>query len=180
MLAQFLSSKNGEEITKNISYILQFTDSARFVGVSLSNLVNNLSEGIQSIKFKFRNDDKKCESCGNNYDYCNCFLENIIFEDDSKEYKSLCCNTNYQHMFDGKLKEQFFNTYKFYNLNNNKFILLLQKGVYPYEYRNDWKKFNETSLPKNFHSHLNIEDITDADHMHAKRVCRRILSFLCS
>ena len=27
-----------------------------------------------------------------------------------------------------------FNTYRFSNHNNNKFILLLQKGVYPYEY----------------------------------------------
>ena len=35
--------KNGEEITKNISYILQFIDSARFMASSLSNLVNDLS-----------------------------------------------------------------------------------------------------------------------------------------
>ena len=26
------------------------------------------------------------------------------------------------------------------------FILLLQKGVYPYEYMDDYKKFNETLL----------------------------------
>ena len=36
--------KNGEEFTKNISYILQFTDSARSMASSLSNLANNLSE----------------------------------------------------------------------------------------------------------------------------------------
>ena len=41
--------KNGEEITKNISYVLQFIDSARFMTSSLSNLVNNLSEGIHRI-----------------------------------------------------------------------------------------------------------------------------------
>ena len=41
--------KNGEEITKNISYVLQFIDSARFMISSLSNLVNNLSEGIHRI-----------------------------------------------------------------------------------------------------------------------------------
>ena len=40
------------------------------------------------------------------------------------------------------------NTYKFSNLDNNKFILLLRKGVYPYEYMDDWKKFNETLLPE--------------------------------
>ena len=35
------------------------------------------------------------------------------------------------------------------------------------------EKFNETSLPKkDFESHLNMEDITDADYVHAKRVCK--------
>ena len=31
---------------------------------SLSNLVKNLSEGIQNIKCKYSHDDKKCETCG--------------------------------------------------------------------------------------------------------------------
>ena len=36
------------------------------------------------------------------------------------------------------------------------------------------EKFNETSLPKKeiFCSHLNIEDITDADYVHTKEVCK--------
>ena len=36
-----------------------------------------------------------------------------------------------------------------------------------------WEKFNETSLPEkeDFCSHLNMEDVTDADQAHAKRVC---------
>ena len=51
--------KNGEKITKNISYILQFIDSARFMVSPLSNLVNNLSEGIYRIKGKYWHDDKK-------------------------------------------------------------------------------------------------------------------------
>ena len=38
----------------------------------------------------------------------------------------------------------------------------------------DWKKFNETSLPekKIFYSHLNMAYITDADYAHEKRVCK--------
>ena len=52
--------KNGEEITKNVSYILQFIDSSRFMGSSWSNLVNNLFEGIHNSKYKFRHNDKKC------------------------------------------------------------------------------------------------------------------------
>ena len=36
------------------------------------------------------------------------------------------------------------------------------------------KKFNETSLPdkEDFYSHLNMEDITDADYAHAKTICK--------
>ena len=38
----------------------------------------------------------------------------------------------------------------------------------------DLEKFNETSSPQkeDFYSHLNMEDITDADYTHAKRVCK--------
>ena len=45
--------KNGEAITKNISYILQFIGSARFMASPLSNLVNNLSEGTHKVKYKY-------------------------------------------------------------------------------------------------------------------------------
>ena len=64
--------------------------------------------------------------------------------------------------FDEKLKRQFFNTYQFSDYDINKFIWLLWKGAYPYEYMDDWKKFNETSVPEkeDFYSHLNMEDIT--------------------
>ena len=75
-----------------------------------------------------------------------------------------------------KLKKQFLNTYKFSNRDSNKFILLLGKGVYSYEYMNDWEKFKEMSLPEKeyFYSHLNMENITDEDYTHAKRVCKDI------
>ena len=38
----------------------------------------------------------------------------------------------------------------------------------------EWEKFHETSLfeKEDFYSHLNIEDITDADYVHPKRVCK--------
>ena len=47
--------------------------------------------------------------------------------------QTLCCNENYEKIFNKNLKKQFFNTYKFSKHDNNKFILLLRKGVYPYE-----------------------------------------------
>ena len=51
---------------------------------------------------------------------------------------------------------------------------MLQKGVYPYEYDDDWEKFNETSLPekprkKHFYTHLNMEYIIDANYAHVKK-----------
>ena len=107
---------------------------------SLSNFVNNLSEEIHKIKCKYGHEDKKCGTCGIKYEYCNCFLEDTNLKDDSIECKCLCCNNRYQHKFEETIKERFFNTYKFPNHDNNKFILLLQKGVYLYEYTDDWKK----------------------------------------
>ena len=41
---------------------------------------------------------------------------------------------------------------------------------FPYEYMDNWEKLNEASLPEkeDSYSHLNMEDITDADYVHAK------------
>ena len=46
----------------------------------------------------------------------------------------------------------------------------MRKGVYPYKHMDEWETFNETTLPENeeFYGNLNMEDITDADYMHAK------------
>ena len=78
-----------------------------------------------------KHDDKKCETSGIEYKYCDCFLEYTRFKDNLIEYKCLLCNKNCQRKFGEKLKEQFLNTYKFSNYDNNKFILLLRKCVYP-------------------------------------------------
>ena len=42
----------------------------------------------------------------------------------------------------------------------------------PYEYLDDSKKFDETQLlqKEDFCSHLTMENVTDADYTHAKRV----------
>ena len=54
--------------------------------------------------------------------------------------------------------------------------MLLRKVVYPYEYIDSWGRFNETLLPDKevFYSNLNVEDITDVDHRHAKRVFKNL------
>ena len=86
--------KTGEEITKNISYILQFIDSARFTASSLSNLVNNVSEGFHRIKCKLC----RHAECGIKYKYCDCFLEYKNLKDDLIGYKCCkkSCNKRYQ------------------------------------------------------------------------------------
>ena len=88
--------------------------------------------------------------------------------------KCLFCNENYSEKLNEELKEKFKSTYNFSNNDINKFILLIRKGIYPYKYMDDWEKFNETTSPEKeeFHSNLNLKDITDDDYMDAKRICK--------
>ena len=47
-------------------------------------------------------------------------------------------------------------------------MLLLK--VYPYEYMSEWELTIDER--ENFYSNLDMEDITVADYMYAKRVCK--------
>ena len=51
---------------------------------------------------------------------------------------------------------------------------MFRKDVYPFEYMEDWEKFNETTLAekKKFYSNLNVEEIKDVDYMYGARVCK--------
>ena len=94
-------------------------------------------------------------------------------------FKCLCCNKNYHKQVEENLKKNFANINKFSNHDISKFIMFLRKSVYSYQCMNDWEKFNEASLPDkvDYYSHLNMEYITDADYMHAKRACRDFEEF---
>ena len=46
------------------------------------------------------------------------------------------------------------------------------KGGYPYEYMDDWEKFNEKSLPEK--KDFNMEDITDVDYAQSKSLCKKL------
>ena len=122
---------------------------------SLSSPVDNLSEGLHGDK---RID---CKSC----------LDYMITKDDQLIFKCFVCKKNYKKEFNKELIKRFANIYEFCNGDINKFILLLIKGVYPYNYMDSWKIFDETSFSDKeaFHSSLNMEDITDVDHRYAKR-----------
>ena len=51
-------------------------------------------------------------------------------------------------------------------------MLLLRKGVYPYEYMNDWDRLNEEKLPNksDFYSSLNMGHISETGYRHALKV----------
>ena len=90
------------------------------------------------------------------------------------EYKSCTENNRWEKckkIIEGLIKK-FPSVYQFWNGDLNKFILLLRKGVYPYEYMESWEKFDETTLPPKeaFYSNLNLEDISDEGYAHAQKV----------
>ena len=51
-------------------------------------------------------------------------------------------------------------------------FLLLRKAIYPYEYMDSWERFDENTIPPKeaFYSELNLENITDKDYEHVKKV----------
>ena len=55
---------------------------------------------------------------------------------------------------------------------------MLQNSLYLYENMDDWEKFSETALLKkeDFHSHLDMEDIADADYAHTQKEFVKILN----
>ena len=126
---------------------------------SLSKLVDNLSEGIHN---------NKCVDCNSCLDYIKIKNEKLLL-------KCFNCNNYCKKKFNQDLIKKFKNTYSFCNNDLNKFVLLLRKGVYPYEYMDSWEKFNETSLPrkKDFYSDLNMENIDDIDYRHGNNVFKR-------
>ena len=123
---------------------------------SLSSLVDNLSEAIHS---------DKCTGCKSCLDY-------MSIKDNQLIFRCFGYKKNYEKDFNKKLFKRFANTYEICNKDLNKFILLVRKGVCPYDYMDNWERFDETSLSNKeaFYSNLNMQDITDADYRHGNKV----------
>ena len=68
---------------KSITYKMNFIDSLRFMSSSLSNLVDNLSEGLHS---------DKCTDCKPCLDY-------MMFKDDQLFFRCFECKKNYKKEF---------------------------------------------------------------------------------
>ena len=82
--------------------------------------------------------------------------------DNSLEHKCEEC-IEIRHDSINVLINKFTSIDKFCNADLNKFVLLVRKGVYPYEDMDSWKKFYETSIPTKeaFYRELNLQNITD-------------------
>ena len=129
------------------------------MATSLSKLVDNLTENIHN---------DKCKKCESNLCFVNAMNETLTFE-------CVDCKKEYKKDINNKLKDRFSNVYEFCGYDMNKFITLLRKGVYPYEYMDEWNKFDEKELPvkESFYSNLMMEDISDSDYKHANNVFKK-------
>ena len=155
--------KDGNYKIVNKSHKIRFIDSFRFMSSSLSRLVDNLAaDEIKNI-FSY-----ECEDCHNKLYY-------LRFKDNSKLFKCFQCNSYHKKQFEHDLVNKFKNTYELCNKDISKFILLLRKGIYPYEYMDSWERFDETSLPEKeaFYGSLNMKNITDIDYRHANKVFKK-------
>ena len=71
--------KDGNKSVVTISYKTKIIDSTRFMASLLSNLVDNVAEGVNKIECKD----------------CDCFLEYESVNDNSMKYKCISCNKDY-------------------------------------------------------------------------------------
>ena len=141
----------------DITYKIKFIDSFRFMATS--KLVDNLTDNIHN---------DKCDKCKSNLCFVNAMNETLLF-------KCIDCEKEYEKGFNKKLLERFSNTYEFCGNDLNKFLILLRKSVYPYEYMDEWNKFNGKVLSskESFYSSLTMEDISETDYAHAKNVFKK-------
>ena len=99
-----------------------------------------------------------------------------IFKINQSIFQCSACKKNFEKDFNKELIKRFGNTYEFCKGDNNKFVLLLRKGVYPYEYMVSWERFDETLLPdkKALYCELYLKVISDKDYTHAQKVYKKL------
>ena len=129
------------------------------MSTSLSKLVEKLTDGAHN---------DKCTNCKSNHCFVRTINETLLFE-------CIDCGKEYKKGFNKELIKRFSNTCEFCDSDMDKFLILLRKGVYPYEYMDEWDRFNEKTLPnkKSFYSSLMMEDIRASDYAHANNVFKK-------
>ena len=132
------------------------------MSTSLSELVDNMSGIFNSIE---------CKSCIEKIKI-NLECRFVGLKNNRLIYRCRECKEEWKRPIEG-LIEKFPSIYQFCNGNLNKFVLLLRKGVYPYEDMDSWEKFDETTIPskEDFYSNLNLEGISDENYANAQKVC---------
>ena len=139
---------------------LRFIDSCRFMASSLDKLASNLCN----------TNEAQCDKCKGNME-----LINISGNYIASLWCKTCKTKKTKDLDEGVLKNNFNHTSRFWECDE-KFRLLIRKGVYPYEYMDGWRKFEEASLPPKhaFYSRLNMKGVSDHDYEHAQQVWYRI------
>ena len=122
-----LKKKCGD--SKTITHKRRFIDSFRFMSTSLSKLVDMSGKIFNSIECNKCIERKKTTS--------ECHF--IGSKNNRLNYRCKECKRKFTKLIDGLIKK-FPCMYQFCNGDLNKFVLLLRKGVYPYEYMNSWEK----------------------------------------
>ena len=84
---------------KTIAYKIKFIDSFRFMSSSLSNLADNLSDGLHN----------------NKYINCKFFPDYMVFKHDQLISRCFDCKKNYNKNLNKELIKRFANTYEFCN-----------------------------------------------------------------
>ena len=144
--------EDGTQMHENIQ--LRFIDSCRFMVSSLDKLESNLCSTSEI----------QCDRCKDNMELINISSDYIASLECQK-----CRTKKTKDLDEGALKKNFNHTSRFWGCDE-KFCLMIRKGVYPYEYMDRWEKFEETSLPPkdSFYSRLNMKGISDHDYEHAQ------------
>ena len=146
-----VSNKDGRKVCKNIQ--LRFIDSCRFLGSGLDKLASNLC-GTSEVK---------CDKCRGD-------MELIKISDEYTAFFG-CerCRAKKTKYLDERVLKKNFST--FWGCDE-KFHLIIRKGVYPYEHMDGWGKSEETNLPPKdaFYSRFYRKGISDQDHEYAEKV----------
>ena len=140
---------NKKNLKKVITYNLKFIDSAKHMNSALSTLVDNLSEINKCDCEEMEDKDIKIKikiqkSTGKTIMHTTCKT----------------CNSKQDQLLDTLIE------------NTKKFISLLKKSVYPYEYMDSMDRSDKTSIPsiENVYSKLKKKDINENEYKHVKKV----------
>ena len=140
--------------THEVKRELRFIDSFRFMGSSLKDLTDNLVKDLcdecarlDAKTCKENYQDKKGDKCKCKPNCKECAYRRSKKGDEMCKSLDLICS-------------------------GEKRVLLLRKGVCPYDWVDSIEKFSETQLPpqESFYSKLNDEGISDDAYLHAQKV----------